>query len=634
MQPTNNNMVKDNEPDIDDEITELENLIKKLQAEIVEMSQTAQRPLPLSYCPFIPGVKEGNCCSNSINFASSEINKEVKAPEFDAGFDRMSKDDGLLDEVKIFAESISNIMNSSNISSDQKDALNEVKWNFSALWDDATNSNKSNLEIAEKTIEDISSKLSKAFDYCIMHSSLETNKTRNTTVESTMEPSIESSSDRAVISRCHNVSEFFAGSNDTDTINDTYSDGKKTISDIKLPGDSTGYDDNSRNINMDVADNTISDAPVIFSIDTPSNLPDNNASMRIDKNIIGSAKIPEESIKGSPKPDTVEALKETILKTSENALPDKTNTPEPSVVASLPTPTDMPITKTQSISRQNDIPKSDSILKCINRKFRKIVGIDSEKSISRDRNNTDNMSIDKNASKEFPRSKSEPKRDDSYLNNPTNKVVVLTQDSFKNITKDFSVPTNANKPKIPEANSMKPTESSNNTKNIAKETIPRFVSDIKTDQPEAGNPFDSATIILPRDSQNKNYVQANLKTTENTFKPINSPNGPQIIHTDNIVDYPAITKKNLEQGPDVSENITGGTGIIMPNLPDSNISSDGQENTVLKAEVVSDQGKKEEEEGEGEEQDDYEETEERDDDDDDDDDNDDDGDDTNTYDVD
>ncbi|KAJ8705202.1 hypothetical protein PYW07_011029 [Mythimna separata] len=507
MPSANNNIVKENEQDIEDEITELENLIKKLQVEIVQMSEAANKPLP--YSPF-------------------------------------SRKEEILD--------------------------------------DATKSSKTNLEIAEKTIEDISSKLSKAFDYCIMHPSLESDKSvsRNIIIESTMESSNEFTSDTAEISRCHNVSEFFAESNDKDTVNDTCSDDKESISDIKLPGDSIGNDDNSRTINMN-----ITNVPVMFDTETPNNLPDSDISKR-NEDII-DARIPEESIKGLPKPDTVGALKETIMKTSENALADNTLTTELSIEFSFPTPTDIPVTKTQSISRENAIPKSDSILKCINRKFRKIVGIGSEKSISRDTNNAENTYII-DQSKAFPRSKSESKRGESSLNNPLNKVMVLTQESFKNASKDFSV------------------------------------------KAEAKNLLDSATAASPSESssRNKNFVQANLTTMDNTFKTINSSNGPEIVNIDNVVDRPDVTKKNVDQGLDVPSR-SGATGSIIPDLP----TTDEQANTIMKAEVKNDLEKEEEDTENEQEQEDYEDTEERDDDDDDDENEEgDEDDDANTYDVD
>lgn len=257
------NIVKKVDQDIDGKITELENLIKKLQAEMIEMTQSVNKPLSVYYHSLISN-EEGSSCNYVAGHASPEILNELKEPKRDAGFSEIANDESLLEEIKILAESFSDLMNSSDITYNvQKEALHNIKWNFPALWEDVTKSSNNNLEIAEKTIGNINRKLSKAFDFCIINSSLDTDKPiyKNTTM-------IESTIKSAEISHCDEVTKFF-GLNSKNTSNDTHKDDKKTSSESEYPKDSTDYDELCEIINENGAnDNTLSIAPIFLNTET------------------------------------------------------------------------------------------------------------------------------------------------------------------------------------------------------------------------------------------------------------------------------------------------------------------------------------------------------------------------------
>ncbi|KAF9414171.1 hypothetical protein HW555_007836 [Spodoptera exigua] len=99
----------------DKELTELENLIKKLQCEIGEMAKYSNKPV--SKCKNIVDDKD---CGNKVDVKDCVL----------------IKDEGVLEQqAKKFT---GNMSNSIKISGPENDTLDDVRRNFSMLWDDET----------------------------------------------------------------------------------------------------------------------------------------------------------------------------------------------------------------------------------------------------------------------------------------------------------------------------------------------------------------------------------------------------------------------------------------------------------------------------------------------------------------
>lgn len=135
---------------IDREITELETLIKKLQTEIVEMTKSANKPLPNFEANFLTeNDDEDDDADENIN-----INKEAnhspvknddekdkkrgfklsKGPHNPDVFPIIIKNDSVLEaQAKMFAENMANLI---KISDPENGTLDDVRRNFSMLWDD------------------------------------------------------------------------------------------------------------------------------------------------------------------------------------------------------------------------------------------------------------------------------------------------------------------------------------------------------------------------------------------------------------------------------------------------------------------------------------------------------------------
>ncbi|KAF9807982.1 hypothetical protein SFRURICE_017154 [Spodoptera frugiperda] len=136
--------------DIDREITELETLIKKLQSEIVEMTKSANKPLPNFEANFLTeNDDEDDDADENINInkesnhspAKNDEEKDKKrgfklskGPHNPDVFPIIIKNDSVLEaQAKMFAENMANLI---KISDPENGTLDDVRRNFSMLWDD------------------------------------------------------------------------------------------------------------------------------------------------------------------------------------------------------------------------------------------------------------------------------------------------------------------------------------------------------------------------------------------------------------------------------------------------------------------------------------------------------------------
>lgn len=565
--------------DIDKEITELEALIKRLQAEIVEMSETAKKPVP-SHCPGLCAIDKKCVSCTEANYALPEISSQAK-PEND-GFPIISNEDGILEQqVKMFAENISNILKASNNTNPQKDDLDEVRRNFNVLWDDTA---KNNIDLNENSKETMKSKLSTEFNYCVMQSSLEVKKPmflNNISVKS-----IKSIGNETPIETSENVSEFCEGASPNDV-------NQKLSADNKLLGNSIDSDDISRSVNELTANNIINNFAAPLSAEPSCNLPgsiENHSSSTIDTTVSKDANI------NLLKLENIEAAQTPIIITSE-AVPDFDN----SCTADT-----LDIKNTPNETSENTIPKTDSILKSLNSKIRKIVGKGSENSTSEEKHTSEDSS-DKDVSSEFwkafPRSKSEPNKnfsktsdDDSSINDPKY-TTSITRDSPKNVIEAISNTINTVNFKTSnlENSNIKAAKTSFEIINIVKKVMPKFVSntllanDADKSKPLTENPSDTNTatsLSTERDPSSINYIRANLTTAAYYGLPINTPNGPQTISIENINDTPTpdVTKKNPEV--DSPSSYSSSVSSAFPKFFGSNIQTGERQENVLKVEVT------------------------------------------------
>ncbi|CAH1643850.1 unnamed protein product [Spodoptera littoralis] len=136
--------------DIDREITELEGLIKKLQTEIVEMTKSANKPLPNFDAHFLTENDDDDDDDEENGSNKKEANhipvkkddekekrrsfKLSKGPHNPDVFPIIIKNDSVLEaQAKMFAENMANLI---KISDPDIDTLDDVRRNFSMLWDD------------------------------------------------------------------------------------------------------------------------------------------------------------------------------------------------------------------------------------------------------------------------------------------------------------------------------------------------------------------------------------------------------------------------------------------------------------------------------------------------------------------
>ncbi|XP_026733672.1 glutamic acid-rich protein-like [Trichoplusia ni] len=156
-----NDEVKNDPPhDIDKEITDLENLIKRLQAEIVDMTESASRPLK-DYYPDVSNEDVSD--SKTIKHVKptfhdeDELKKNVDdAPKSSVDnhyYPVILKDESTF-EAKLLANESSNTETVSEDSNSKKDTMDDVRKNFSMLWDDVPQPGDGDLHINEEPVPD------------------------------------------------------------------------------------------------------------------------------------------------------------------------------------------------------------------------------------------------------------------------------------------------------------------------------------------------------------------------------------------------------------------------------------------------------------------------------------------------
>ncbi|KAJ0171037.1 hypothetical protein K1T71_013236 [Dendrolimus kikuchii] len=159
------NTSNNSNPNIDKQISELESLIKKLQDEIVEMSNNSD-DLARNYTEHYDIHQEGNedtslhdvhiltskysdlnhtsirCGEKDINLDSAVISKVTPSQVYPITI----KDIGLnlINQSKNFADQVSNLINHNCDDLNTADTFSDIRRQFSILWDDAEKPSSSN----------------------------------------------------------------------------------------------------------------------------------------------------------------------------------------------------------------------------------------------------------------------------------------------------------------------------------------------------------------------------------------------------------------------------------------------------------------------------------------------------------
>lgn len=146
--------------DIDKEITDLENLIKRLQAEIVDMTESASRPLKDYY----PDASDEDLIDNKTTkhvkptfHDEDELKKNddnVKSSTNNQVYPIILKDESLLEAKLLANEALKSETVSEDSNSKKEDTMDDVRRNFSMLWDDEPQPGDGDLHIDDEPISD------------------------------------------------------------------------------------------------------------------------------------------------------------------------------------------------------------------------------------------------------------------------------------------------------------------------------------------------------------------------------------------------------------------------------------------------------------------------------------------------
>lgn len=291
-----NDEVKNDPPhDIDKEITDLENLIKRLQAEIVDMTESASRPLK-DYYPDVSNEDVSD--SKTIKHVKptfhdeDELKKNVDdAPKSSVDnhyYPVILKDESTF-EAKLLANESSNTETVSEDSNSKKDTMDDVRRNFSMLWDDVPQPGDGDLHINEEPVPDSNGVPTNELNDSTVDISL------NTYGEQTENNVVEHSDDENIIKNPKEYPEPVSKKQSKRSINIQKFEHDTNKSD--LPG-------NDEQLGMfDIRDNVVSDVPVndvneIYSESSEVNFPtrmfdDNSESLsgNIIKNSFGKTSI-------------------------------------------------------------------------------------------------------------------------------------------------------------------------------------------------------------------------------------------------------------------------------------------------------------------------------------------------------
>uniref|UniRef100_A0A2A4JFR6 Uncharacterized protein n=1 Tax=Heliothis virescens TaxID=7102 RepID=A0A2A4JFR6_HELVI len=521
--------------DIDKEITELENLIKRLQAEIVEMTESASKPLQ-EYYP--DELNEGNAyiiTQGEENMSPIQKNEKndpksdfkIRKREPDVIFPVLLKDNSLLEEQKkVVAEKISNSVDSTNNADSNKDAIDDVRRNFSVLWDDAPNSNDATATIPKPTISESQPKplIDQALEQSIPESDLKF-------VSNIPKPPDKTATIIARVELTDNVtkendSTSLQGENAVQTIESNNDNTPKTvIGNISEIANERGTPDIPVKLNNEsvIQSEAVKNSPGADNLTTDSKhrKPSRPASVESRKSIRKPTKKSSVVTSSSSNTNKSEKVISTIL-------PNETSN------------TNQPVSKSES---------SDSgVVKTVNKKLSKIVGkVSSKISINNDKNESRNASSstsDRDMSNKIRRSVSRIKSKDSLAQDDkgTNKNVNVTNSTTST---SKGIATNESQNTINKGN-RKPVRRTKSRSSLSQSSLNKANS--KNSSAERIKPVRSKSVtIKPLDStqdanitktvsniiQNKHPTKDDVTNTVNT-KTINTTDGPQVVETENI----------------------------------------------------------------------------------------------------
>ncbi|XP_021185160.3 glutamic acid-rich protein [Helicoverpa armigera] len=567
-------MTNETTHDIDKEITELENLIKRLQAEIVEMTESASKPLN-EYYPddalneensfIIRDQDQGErhlspLVKNDIN---DENDFKIRKHGSDVIFPVILKDNGLLNEQeKLFAENMSNPPTIVSKDADtDNEAIDGVRRNFSVLWDDTPNSNDTN-SMPNPIISEMQPKplIDPALEQAIpvgdlkFVSNISKPPDKTTTMIAQVEPTTnidkihDDDDEEAAKNFDEDHNQDIENTNSSPTANDDISkietssfsslsvnDNISKIETLSLSEivNEHGSEDlpvtlnNEAIIQSDHVKTLPGGAENLTTVTTDPKIADSNRSPSSEskKSIL---KLSKKDLHAAPPSNTAEQIISTILpKENPNTNQEATKTPA------------KPVSKSES----ND----SGIMKTVNKKLRKLVGKVSKASIDSNKNETktqNSSTSDSDMSKKNRKSASKAKSKDS-----------LTQDEKgKNKTIHESKSSTNNK----ETATVKPHRSSNSAHKSSHKTgkvkSKSSLSQSSVDNPNSRNESESKikaiksksikslnsakdliTKVVTKHVENKdNIAKENVLNTVNTKIPINATEGPQIVDTENI----------------------------------------------------------------------------------------------------
>lgn len=408
--------------DIDKEITDLENLIKRLQAEIVEMTESASKPLK----EYFPGNSDEDLrISSSTKDVSNKhvspiIRNEEDNPKNDFKirkggnghiFPVIIKDNDLFEDTSnIFDEPMSNSRDSFG-KADGK-ALDDVRRNFSMLWNDAPLPDSSNLDLP---IAAISNKQKKVTSDVTLKQSLHTEDhefVSNITKESNIKiTTIDESS--GIPNTCNkenpegNVNEI-----NNDDIRENSNSGVPVNSSSKASNNFRSKNStmrmnicNSKNLISKIVKDSSNNTPLFnnnFPKVTAKDKPisDNNTeivkkevaeTIQNVNTLAATQEIPNNDSSGSAKAENPKTSNSNDLNTP-NVIPAAINETAGTIL------TDTSQTSMKDVSKESkSYPKNNStssIMNSVGKTLRKIVGKDSARSIGKDTKNRDTSTTD------------------------------------------------------------------------------------------------------------------------------------------------------------------------------------------------------------------------------------------------